>query len=69
MESSCVVFAFIENYSTSKPLKDSLEKSHILNCEIFVASERYNTYCFPMVKMITRRPLNMALQCVPSVII
>jgi len=30
LESSCVVVALIENYSTSKPLKVSSEKSQIL---------------------------------------
>jgi hypothetical protein len=29
LESSCVIVALIENYSTSKPLKISPEKSHI----------------------------------------
>jgi hypothetical protein len=32
LESSCVVIALIENYSTSIPLKDYPEKSHILSC-------------------------------------
>jgi len=41
LESSCVVVALIENYSTSKPLKFSPEKSHILICDAFVANERY----------------------------
>jgi len=32
---------FIENYSTSKPLKVSPEKSQILSCGTFVANEWY----------------------------
>jgi hypothetical protein len=40
MESSCVVIALIENYSTSKTLKVSPEKSQILSCDTLVASER-----------------------------
>jgi hypothetical protein len=43
LESSCVVVALIENYSTSKPLKVSPEKSHILSCDTVVANERYNS--------------------------
>jgi hypothetical protein len=31
----------MENYSTSKHLKDSPEKSHILSCDTVVANERY----------------------------
>jgi len=41
LESSCVVVALIENYSSSKPLKVSPEKSHILSCDTIVANERY----------------------------
>ena len=41
LESSCVVAALIENFSTSKPLKASPEKSQILSCDILVANERY----------------------------
>jgi hypothetical protein len=41
LEISCVVVALIENYSTSKPLKISPEKSQILNCDTLVANERY----------------------------
>jgi hypothetical protein len=41
LESSCVVVALIEYYSTSKPLKGSPEKSQILNCDTLVANERY----------------------------
>jgi hypothetical protein len=37
LESSCVVVALIENYSTSKPLKDYPEKSQILSCDTVVA--------------------------------
>jgi hypothetical protein len=33
---SCVVFALIENYSTSKPLKFSPEKSQIFSCDTLV---------------------------------
>jgi len=32
LESSCVVVALLENYSTSKPLKVSPENSQILSC-------------------------------------
>ena len=45
LESGCVVVAHIENYSTSKPLKASPEKSQILSCDILVANERYG---FPL---------------------
>ena len=41
LESSCVV-ALIENYSTSKPLNVSPEKSQILSCDTVVANEWYN---------------------------
>jgi hypothetical protein len=41
LESSCVVFPHAENYSTSKPLKASPEKSQILSCDTVVANERY----------------------------
>jgi hypothetical protein len=37
MESSCVIVALIENYSTSKPLNVSPEKSYILSCDTLVA--------------------------------
>jgi hypothetical protein len=40
LESSCVVVALIRNYSTSKPLKVSPEKSQILSCDTLVANER-----------------------------
>jgi hypothetical protein len=40
LESSCVVVALIENYSTSRPLEVSPEKSHILSDDILVANER-----------------------------
>ena len=40
-ESSCVIVALTENYSTSKPLKSSPEKSQILSCDTVVANERY----------------------------
>ena len=36
LESSFVVVAFTENYSTSKTLKVSPEKSHILSCDTIV---------------------------------
>ena len=52
LESSCVVVALIENYSTSKPLKVSPEKSHISSCYTVVANERYtdnNTANIPVV--------------------
>jgi len=38
LESSSVVIALIENYSTSKPLKVSPEKSQILNCDSVVVT-------------------------------
>jgi hypothetical protein len=41
LKSSCVVVALIENYSTSKPLKVSPEKSQILSCDALVANELY----------------------------
>jgi hypothetical protein len=41
LESSCVVVTLIENYSTSKFLNFSPEKSQILSCDTFVANERY----------------------------
>jgi hypothetical protein len=41
LESSCVVVALIKNYSTSKPLKVSPEKSLILCCDAVVANERH----------------------------
>jgi len=44
LESSCVVVALIENYSTSNPLKASPEKSQILSCNTVVANERNVTY-------------------------
>jgi hypothetical protein len=36
LESSCVIVALTENYSTSKPLKVSPEKLHILSCDTAV---------------------------------
>ena len=39
LESSCVVIALVENYSTSKPLKVSPEKSQILICDAVVAGD------------------------------
>jgi hypothetical protein len=44
LEGSCVVVAFIENYSTSKPLEVSPEKSQILSCDTVVAYERNGKY-------------------------
>jgi hypothetical protein len=41
LESSCVVVALKENYSTSKPLKTSPEQSQILSSDTLVAHERY----------------------------
>jgi len=41
LESSCVVFALIENYRTSKPSKVCPEKSHSLSCDTVVTNERY----------------------------
>jgi hypothetical protein len=41
LESGCVIIAVVENYSTSKPLKVSPEKSQILSCDAVVANERY----------------------------
>jgi hypothetical protein len=51
LESSCVVVALVENYSNSKPLKISPEKSQILSYDTVVANERYvrtNQYGFPV---------------------
>jgi len=45
LDSSCVVVALIKSYGTSKPLKVSPEKSHILSCDTVVANERHIT-CF-----------------------
>jgi hypothetical protein len=42
LDSSCVVVALTENYSTSKPLKVSPEKSQILSFDIVVANEEYH---------------------------
>jgi hypothetical protein len=36
LESSCVVIALLENYSTSKPSNISPEKAQILSCDIVV---------------------------------
>jgi hypothetical protein len=44
LESSCVVVALIENYSTSKPLKVSPEKSQILSFDIAVLSQMSDMY-------------------------
>jgi len=41
LESSCVVVALTENYSTSKPSKGSPEKSQILISDTVDANERY----------------------------
>jgi len=41
LEGGCVVVALVENYTTSKPLKVSPEKSQILSCDTVVANERY----------------------------
>jgi hypothetical protein len=41
LESSCFVVALIDNYSTSKPLRSSPEKSQILSCDNLVANERH----------------------------
>jgi len=38
LESSCVVFALIENYSTSNPLIFSPEKSQIMSCATVVVT-------------------------------
>jgi hypothetical protein len=40
LENSCVAFALIENYSTSKSLKVSPEKSQIMSSDT-LANERY----------------------------
>jgi hypothetical protein len=42
LESSSVVVALIENYSTSKYLNVSPELSQILSCDIIVANEGYD---------------------------
>jgi hypothetical protein len=49
LESSCVVVALVENYSASKPLKASPEKSHILSCDTFLLGVRYVSYSFVLV--------------------
>jgi len=52
LESSCVLVALTENYSTSKPLKVTPKKSHILSCDTVVANEQYidkNTANVPVV--------------------
>ena len=41
LEGSCVIVALIKNYSTSKLLKVSPEKSHFLSCDTVVANGRY----------------------------
>jgi hypothetical protein len=41
LESSCVVIAFKENYSTSKTIKASPEKSQILSCDTLLLGARY----------------------------
>ena len=46
MGSSCVIVALIENYSTSKPLKGSPEKSQILSCDTVVANEQYVMFTY-----------------------
>jgi hypothetical protein len=47
MESSCVVVALVENYSTSVPLKVAPEKLHIFSCDTVVAKEQfYVLYAF-----------------------
>jgi hypothetical protein len=50
LESSCVVVALIENYSTSKLLNISPEKSQILSCDAVVANERYNPFYLKTVR-------------------
>ena len=42
LESSCVVVALTENFSISKPLNVSPEKSQILSFDTVVANERYD---------------------------
>jgi hypothetical protein len=42
LESSCVIVALIENYSTSKPLKVSPEQSQILSCDTVVVNKLYD---------------------------
>jgi hypothetical protein len=41
LESSCVIVALIENYSTSKPVNVSPGKSQILSCDAVVTNEQY----------------------------
>jgi len=55
LESSCVVVALIANYSTSKPLKVSPEKSQILSCDTVVANERYIDNFFSILENDFRR--------------
>jgi hypothetical protein len=44
LESSCVVVALVENYSTSKLPNISPEKSQIFNCDNLVANEKHAKY-------------------------
>jgi hypothetical protein len=52
--SSCVFVALIENHGTSKALKFSLKKSHILSCDIVVANERCVLNKYYMLLLIRR---------------
>jgi len=56
LDSSWVVFALIEKYSTSKHSNVSPEKSQILSCDTVVANERYGGWSTAahILKLITR---------------
>jgi hypothetical protein len=63
LECSCVVVALIENYSTSKPIKFSPEKSQILGCGTVIANEQYIPY--PRVKKyvyLYGKPINAVMK-------
>jgi hypothetical protein len=70
-ESSCLFFALTENYSSSKPLNVSPEKSHILSCDTVVANERYVIHLFnpsalPSIRRIIGLQQRSTFQCLPS---
>ena len=64
LESSCVVVALIENYSTSNPLKVSPTKSQILGCDTLVANERFHAVSRPSLILIILFDINR-----PSIIV
>jgi hypothetical protein len=54
LESSCVVVALVENYSTAKLFKVSAEKSHILGSDTAVANYLYVQITY-YVRLLIRR--------------